>query len=93
MGIRMALGATTGSIVKTAVAPGILLSLAGITAGLVLALFVTRLLKSLIWGVTATDPVTFLSVAVLLIVIAGLSSALPALRLTHLDPAQTLRDE
>jgi ABC-type antimicrobial peptide transport system permease subunit len=93
MGIRLALGATVGSVIGTAVAPGILLSLAGITAGLVLALFVTRLLKSLIWGVTATDPMTFLSVAVFLILVAALSSALPALRLTRLDPAQTLRDE
>jgi ABC-type antimicrobial peptide transport system permease subunit len=93
MGIRMALGASVGSVIKTAVAPGIFLSIAGIAAGLILALFATRLLKSLIWGVTATDPITFLSVALLLIAIAALSSALPALRLTRLDPAQTLRDE
>ncbi len=93
MGIRLALGATIGEVIRTAVAPGILLSLAGITAGLVLALFVTRLLKSIIWGVSATDPATFLLVAILLIFVAALSSALPALRLTRLDPAQTLRDE
>jgi predicted permease len=93
MGIRLALGATVENVIRTAVAPGILLSVAGIMAGLVMALFVTRLLKSLIWGVTATDPITFLSVAVLLIFVAALSSALPALRLARLDPAQTLRDE
>jgi predicted permease len=67
MGIRLALGATVGRVIGTAVTPGILLSVADIVAGLVLALFVTRLLKSFIWGVTATDPITFLSVAVLLI--------------------------
>jgi predicted permease len=93
MGIRMALGATVGSVIRTAVAPGVLLSLAGITAGLVLALFVTRLLKSLIWGVTTTDPLTFFSVAVLLILVAALATIVPALRLTRLDPAQTLRNE
>jgi ABC-type antimicrobial peptide transport system permease subunit len=93
MGIRMALGASVGSVIKTAVAPGIFLSIAGIAAGLILALFATRLLKSLIWGVTTTDPITFLSVALLLIAVAALSSALPALRLTRLDPAHTLRDE
>jgi predicted permease len=93
MGIRMALGASVGSVIKTAVAPGIFLSMAGIAAGLILALFATRLLKNLIWGVTATDPITFLSVALLLIAVAALSSALPALRLTRLDPAHTLRDE
>lgn len=93
MGIRMALGASVGNIVKTAVAPGISLALAGITVGLILALFTTRLLKSLIWGITTTDPLTFISVALLLIGVAALSSGIPALRLTRLDPAQTLRDE
>jgi predicted permease len=93
MGIRMALGATVSDVIRTAAAPGILLSVAGIAGGLLLALFATRLLKSLIWGVTPTDPVTFFSVAVLLILVAALASALPALRLTRLDPAQTLRNE
>jgi predicted permease len=93
MGIRMALGASVGSVVKTAAAPGISLALAGIAAGLISALFATRLLKSLIWGVTATDPLTFIFVALLLIAVAAISSIFPALRLTRLDPAQTLRDE
>jgi predicted permease len=93
MGIRMALGAITGNVIRATVAPGILLSLGGTAGGLILALFATRLLKSLIWGVSATDPVTFFSVAVLLILVAALASALPALRLTRMDPAQTLRNE
>jgi hypothetical protein len=58
MGIRLALGATTRNIVRTAAAPGIALTLAGSAAGLLLSVFSTRLLKSLIWGVSATDPVT-----------------------------------
>lgn len=93
MGIRMALGATVHNIVRTAAAPGVVLALLGIGAGLVLALFVTRLLKGLIWGVSATDPLTFLGVAGLLAAVAAFASILPALRLTHLDPAVTLRDE
>ncbi|HEX4228013.1 MAG TPA: ADOP family duplicated permease [Bryobacteraceae bacterium] len=93
MGIRLALGATPKQVVYSAVAPGIALSLAGIGCGIVLALFATRLLKSLIWSVSGTDPLTFISVAVLLILVAAVSSAMPALRLTRLDPAQTLRDE
>ncbi len=93
MGIRMALGATVQNVVRAAAAPGIALALSGITAGLVLALFATRLLKGLIWGVTATDPLTFGVVAALLVAVAALASILPALRLTHLDPAVTLREE
>lgn len=93
MGIRLALGATEKGIVRSAAAPGITLSIAGIAAGLFLALFVTRFLKSLIWGIPATDPVTFACVAFLVIVVATLSSVIPALRLARLDPALTLRDE
>lgn len=93
MGIRLALGATTGDIVRSAAAPGIRLALFGIAAGLVLAIFAARLLKDLIWGVPATDPVTFAVVAALLVVVAAVSSMIPALRLLRLDPAVTLRDE
>jgi len=93
MGIRLALGATPKQVLRSAMAPGITLSLAGIASGVVLSLFATRLLKSLIWGVKGTDPLTFIIVAILLILVAAVSSALPALRLTRLDPAQTLRDE
>jgi ABC-type antimicrobial peptide transport system permease subunit len=93
MGIRLALGASTKNVLRSAVAPGITLALAGTAAGLLLSLFATRLLKSLIWGVTTTDPLTFLSVALLLIAVAILASLIPALRLVRLDPAQTLRNE
>lgn len=93
MGIRLALGATARGIIRTAVAPGIVLAAAGVLCGLVLALFATRLLKSLIWGVAPTDPVTFVVVALLLITVAALSSLIPALRLARLDPAKTLRSE
>ncbi len=93
MGIRMALGATVENVVRAAAAPGITLALLGIGAGLVLALFAARLLKSLIWGITPTDPFTFIVVAAILIAVAAASSIIPALRLTRLDPAVTLRDE
>ena len=93
MGIRLALGATTAKVVRTAVTPSIVLALAGIAAGLFVSLFATRLLKSLIWGVTSTDPLTFVTVALVLALVAALASLIPALRLTRLQPAQTLRDE
>ena len=93
MGIRLALGATVGNIVRATAASGIALAVAGIGAGLALASFATRLLRSLIWGITAYDPLTFLAVTSLLIAVAALSSILPALRLIRLDPAVTLRSE
>lgn len=93
MGIRLALGATPKQLVRTAAAPGIALSLGGIGCGVMLALVAARLLKSLIWRISGADPLTFVSVSVLVVLIAALSSILPALRLTRLDPAQTLRNE
>lgn len=93
MGIRLALGATTERVVRTAAAPGIMLALAGIACGLVLSLFATRLAKSFIWGVSATDSQTFVIVALLLVAVAAIASIIPALRLTRLDPAETLRQE
>lgn len=91
MGIRLALGATVRNIIRTAAAPGITLALAGIAAGLVLAAFAVRLLKAMLWGVTPTDPITWIAVPALLLLIAAIASLLPALRLARLDPAQTLR--
>jgi putative ABC transport system permease protein len=93
MGIRLALGATARGIVRAAAMPGIKLCLAGIAGGLILASYATRLMKSLIWGVSTTDPWTFGAVAALLLAVAAISSILPALRLSRLDPARTLRQE
>lgn len=92
-GIRLALGAKSGDIIRKAVLPGITLSLAGIASGLILSFFATRLLKSMIWGIATTDTTTFITTATLLITIATLASLIPGLRLVKLDPAQTLRDE
>ncbi|MDQ2773777.1 MAG: ABC transporter permease [Acidobacteriota bacterium] len=93
MGIRLALGATMQGVIRTAAFPGIALSAAGIAVGSVLALFVTRLLKGLIWNVAPTDPTTFVLTAALLIAVAALASVIPALRLAHVDPASILHDE
>jgi predicted permease len=93
MGIRLALGASVQTIVRAAVAPGLILSALGVVCGSLLALLATKLLKGVIWGVAPNDPATFVSVALLLLLIAGLSSLIPVLRLTRIDPAQTLREE
>src|SRR3569833_1968696 len=77
-GFRLALGASTGNIVRAAVLPGIKLSLAGIVCGIILSLFATRVLKSLIWGISTTDATTFITDDVLLITVAVLTSLLHA---------------
>ena len=93
MGIRIALGATTKDIVRAAVLPGVGLACAGVGCGVLVSFFATRLLKSLIWGVTVTDPATFVIVSALVVLVAAAASLFPALRLVRLDPAETLRTE
>ncbi|HTQ56970.1 MAG TPA: ABC transporter permease [Bryobacteraceae bacterium] len=93
IGIRLALGATVGHAVRAVALPGIALAAAGVAAGSVLAGFASRLLRHLVWGVRTGDPATFAGVAVVLLVVAGAASFLPALRVTRLNPAETLRQE
>ncbi len=93
MGIRLALGASTNGLIRQAVAPGIILAIAGVTGGLLLSYFAARLLAGSIYGISATDPLTYVAVAVLSLCVAGIAAVLPALRLAKLDPAQTLRQE
>lgn len=93
MGIRIALGATAGRAIRTLAVPGILLALSGTIAGAFLARGATRLLAHMVWGVSAGDPMTFMTVAVLLVAVATVASIIPALRILRLDPARTLRAE
>ena len=93
LGIRLALGAGMERIVRSAAAPGLKLALGGVMAGLVGAVFATRLLKGMLWGVTSGDPMTYVAVAVGLLVVAGLACLAPAMRLLRLDPARVLREE
>jgi hypothetical protein len=93
MGIRIALGATRGRAVGTLAWPGILLAAAGTIAGAAAARGMVSVIRSFVWGVSATDPLTFAAVAGLFLVVAALASVLPALRILRLDPAQTLRAE
>lgn len=93
MGIRIALGATAGRAISMIAAHGILLALAGAIAGVFLARAATRLMHHMVWGVSASDPVTFIAVTVLLVAVAAVASILPALRILRLDPARTLRAE
>jgi predicted permease len=92
IGIRIALGASPGRVVRATAMPGIVLSLAGIALGVLGSLAAIRLLRSLIWGISATDPTTFVAVAVMLLTVAALASLLPALRILRLDPSVALRN-
>ena len=90
-GVRMALGARPGDILGIVVREGLVLSVAGIGAGVVLALFLTRLLRGLLFGVSAMDPVTYLAVAAGILTISAASAYLPARRAVRADPLVSLR--
>jgi predicted permease len=93
IGLRMALGAERGRIVRMVMRQGMELAGAGVVAGLVGAVALTRVMASLLFGVGTTDLLTFSAVALTLIAIALIASYLPALRATRVDPVVALRDE
>ena len=93
IGIRMALGAQAGDVLKLILRNGMVLSLIGLAIGLVAAWGLTRLMESLLFGVTPTDATTFASVSTLLILVVLASCYLPARRATHVDPLIALRNE
>jgi putative ABC transport system permease protein len=93
VGIRIALGATRGDVLRHVLGGGLAFILAGLGIGIAAALALTRLLETLIYGVSATDPATFVSVVALLGAVGLLACYLPALRATRIDPVVALRAE
>jgi putative ABC transport system permease protein len=93
LGIRMALGAEARDVLKLVVGQGIRLALVGVALGLGGAWALTRLLNTLLFGVGATDPVTFGLIALLLMTVALLACWIPARRATKVDPLIALRSE
>jgi len=93
VGIRMALGAQKGDVVRAVLRDGVGMTLPGVGMGLAVALGLTRLMSAMLFGVQPTDVITFASVAVLLCVVALLACYVPARRAAQLDPMQALRAE
>ena len=93
MGVRVALGAQRSDVLRLVVRQGITLALLGVVLGVIGALGVTRLIGSLLYGVTPSDPISFVGVAAFLTVIAFVASYLPARRATNVDPIVALRNE
>jgi putative ABC transport system permease protein len=93
LGIRLALGAQRGDVLRLVLGQGLTLTFIGIGVGLIAAYGLTRLMESLLYGVSATDYLTFISVSGVLLVVGLLASYLPARRATKVDPMIALRSE
>jgi len=93
IGIRMALGAGGRHVLWLVLGHGLRLTLVGVGVGLAVALLLTRVLESLLYGVSGTDPLTYAGVALLLTSVALLACYVPARRATRVDPLVTLRQE
>ena len=91
IGVRIALGAEPGRVTASVLAEGVRYATLGVAIGLAASLGVTRLMRSLVFGVSTTDPATFVGLSVFLIVVAGLASYLPARQAAKTDPVVALR--
>jgi putative ABC transport system permease protein len=93
IGIRMAVGADKSRVLRMVVRDGLRLAAIGLAIGVALALLATRLLSGMLFGVSPTDPATYVAISVILICIAVLASYIPARRATNVDPMTALRTE
>ena len=91
--IRMALGAQASDILKLVLSRGLLLATMGVAAGTAAALILTRLISSLLFGISPTDPITFASIAAIVMAVVMAACYFPARRATKVDPMVALRSE
>jgi putative ABC transport system permease protein len=93
IGVRMALGAKAGDVLRGVLKEGVLLALIGVAIGISAAFAVSRVMSSLLFGVSTTDPMVFVSIPIILIGVALGATFIPALRATRVDPMIALRYE
>lgn len=93
IGIRMAVGAAAGDVFRLILHQGLTLTLTGIAIGLVLSAAITRLMAKLLYGISPTDPATYISVSAVWLLVAAAACYLPARRAAGVDPVQSLRED
>jgi ABC-type antimicrobial peptide transport system permease subunit len=93
LGIRMALGAAPSDLLLMVLREGIMLTILGIVGGTIGALFLTRVMASLLFGISPTDPVVYVAISALLLAVSIAACYLPARRATRVDPVVALRNE
>jgi putative ABC transport system permease protein len=93
LGVRVAFGATARDILRLILGQGLLVALIGIGVGLAAAFAMTRVVRSFLVGVGGTDPITFVGVPLLLLIVAAVAAFIPAMRASAIDPVTALRDE
>jgi ABC-type antimicrobial peptide transport system permease subunit len=93
MGVRVALGATPENLLTMIVREGLVLAAAGIALGMCLSMLCTRAISSMLFKVSAYDPLTFATVAMVLVAVAATASFLPAKKAASADPMEALRAE
>jgi ABC-type antimicrobial peptide transport system permease subunit len=93
IGIRMALGAHASRVGTMVVRQSVQFAVVGIAVGILVTVVITRVLDSVLYGVSPTDPTTLIAVSVIMLLIAGLASYVPAQRAMNVDPVEALRAE